>query len=139
MKTPWLYYIASALLVLFAIGHQLGFRQVDPTWHANDVVSSMQQTHFMVQGFDRTYWSFFSGFGFFSTAFLLFSALLALEFGRLGDGTRAELATMRWAFALCFVVITLLMWTNFFAAPLVLAILVTVCLLLAARQPRTSS
>jgi len=93
----------------------------------------------MVQGFDRTYWSFFSGFGFFSTAFLLFSALLAFELGRLTDGTRAQLATMRWAFALCFAVITLLMWTNFFAAPLVLAILVTVCLLLAARQPRTSS
>jgi hypothetical protein len=139
MKTRWLYYIAAALLALFAIGHQLGFRQVDPTWHANDVVASMQQTHFTVQGFDRTYWSFFSGFGFFSTAFLLFSALLAFELGRLGDDTRAQLTTMRWAFALCFVVITVLMWTNLFAAPLVVAILVTLCLLLAARQPRTSS
>jgi hypothetical protein len=139
MKTRRLYYIAAALLALFAIGHQLGFRQVDPTWHANDVVASMQQTHFTVQGFDRTYWSFFSGFGFFSTAFLLFSALLAFELGRLGDDTRAQLTTMRWAFALCFVVITVLMWTNFFAAPLVVAILVTLCLLLAARQPRTSS
>jgi hypothetical protein len=139
MKTRWLYYVASGLLLFFAIGHQLGFRKVDPSWHANDVVASMQQTHFMVQGFDRTYWSFFSGFGFFSTAFLLFSALLAFELGRLGDGTRAQLATMRWAFALCFVVITLLMWTNFFAAPLVFATLITLCLLFAARQPRTSS
>jgi hypothetical protein len=139
MTTRRLYYIASVLLALFAIAHQLGFRQVDPTWHANDVVASMQQTHFTVQGFERTYWSFFSGFGFFSTAFLLFSALLAFELARLDDGTRAQLATMRWAFALCFVVITLLMWTNFFAAPLVFAILVTVCLLLAARQPRTTA
>jgi len=138
MKTRWLYRIASALLVFFAIGHQLGFRRVDPSWHANDVVASMQQTHFMVQGFDRTYWSFYSGFGFFSTAFLLFSALLAFELGRLGDDTRAQLVTMRWAFALCFVVITLLMWTNFFAAPVVFAALITLCLLLAARQPRTS-
>jgi hypothetical protein len=139
MKTRWLYYIAAALLALFAIGHQLGFRQVDPTWHANDVVASMQQTHFTVQGFDRTYWSFFSGFGFFSTAFLLFSALLAFELGRLGDDTRAQLTTMRWAFALCFVVITVLMWTNFFAAPLVFAALIALCLLLAARQRGTAS
>jgi hypothetical protein len=139
MKTRWLYYTASVLLAFFAIGHQLGFRKVDPTWHATEVVASMQQTHFTVQGFERSYWSFFSGFGFFSTAFLLFSSLLALELGRLGDDTRAQLATVRWAFALCFVVITLLMWTNFFAAPLVFAILVTLCLLLAARQPRISS
>ena len=63
MKTRWLYYIASVLLAFFAIGHQLGFRKVDPTWHANEVVASMQQTHFTVQGFDRSYWSFFSGCG----------------------------------------------------------------------------
>jgi hypothetical protein len=29
MKTRWLYYIASALLAFFGIGHQLGFRHVD--------------------------------------------------------------------------------------------------------------
>jgi hypothetical protein len=139
MKTRWLYHIAGALLVLFAVGHQLGFRRVDPSWHANGVVAAMQQTHFTVQGFDRTYWSFFAGFGFFSTAFLVFSALLAFELGRLRDDTRAQLVTIRWAFGLCFVAITLLMWTNFFAAPLVFAILVTLCLLLAARQPRISS
>jgi hypothetical protein len=139
MKPRWLYYIAGVLLTLFAIGHQLGFRHVDPAWHANDVVASMQQTHFTVQGFDRTYWSFFSGFGFFSTAFLLFSALLAFELGRLRDDTRAQLATMRWAFALCFVAITLLMWANFFATPVMFATLITLCLLLAARQTGTSS
>jgi hypothetical protein len=139
MKTRWLYYVASVLLAFFAIGHQLGFRKVDPTWHANEVVASMQQTHFMVQGFDRSYWSFFSGFGFFSTAFLLFSALLAFELGRLGDDTRGHLTTMRWGFALCFAVITALMWTNFFAAPLVFAALIALCLLLAARQRGTAS
>ena len=89
MKTRWLYYTASVLLAFFAIGHQLGFRKVDPTWHANEVVASMQQTHFTVQGFDRSYWSFFSGFGLFSTAFLLFSSLLALELGRLGEARGA--------------------------------------------------
>jgi len=139
MKARWLYYIAAALLVLFALGHQLGFRVVDPSWHANDVAAAMQNTHFMVQGFDRTYWSFFSGFGFFSTVFLLFSAVLAFELGRLRDDTRAQLVTIRWAFGLCFVAITLLMWTNFFAIPVVFAALIALCLLLAARQRGASS
>src|SRR5689334_1248489 len=139
MKTRPLYYIAAALLVLFAIGHQLGFRVVDPSWHANDVAAAMQQTHFMVQGFDRSYWSFFSGFGFFSTVFLLFSAVLAFELGRLGDDARTPLATIRWAFASCFVAITVLMWTNFFVVPLVFAALIALCLLLAARQRETLS
>ena len=55
MRAPLLYRITAVLLVLFAAGHQVGFRQVDPSWHADIVVQAMQTLHFHVQGFDRTY------------------------------------------------------------------------------------
>ncbi len=32
MKAPALYRIAAVLLVLFAAGHTVGFRRVDPRW-----------------------------------------------------------------------------------------------------------
>ena len=46
MKASLLYRIASGLLVLFAIGHTLGFRRTDPRWGADSVVGSMRATRF---------------------------------------------------------------------------------------------
>ena len=76
-----LYRVSSGLLVLFALGHHFGFRRVDPRWGADAVVAAMRGTRFEVQGFSRTYWDFFTGFGLFVTVFLLFSAVLAWQLG----------------------------------------------------------
>jgi hypothetical protein len=32
VKPSVLYRVASVLLILFTVGHTLGFRQVDPSW-----------------------------------------------------------------------------------------------------------
>jgi hypothetical protein len=77
MSASLLYRISSALLVLFALGHTIGFRRVDPRWNADGVVDGMRSVRFHVQGFDRSYWDFFSGFGFFVSVFLVFAAILA--------------------------------------------------------------
>jgi hypothetical protein len=65
MKTALLYRISSLLLVLFAPGHTMGFRRIDPRWRIDSLVSQLRSTRFDVQGFSRTYWDFFTGFGFF--------------------------------------------------------------------------
>src|SRR5437763_557939 len=98
MRTVWLYRACAVLLALFALGHQIGFRHVDPAWNVDAVVRGMQTVRFPVQGFQRSYWDFFSGFGFFSTVFLLFSALLAFDLSRRPGDVLANLAFMRWAF-----------------------------------------
>jgi hypothetical protein len=41
MKAPILYRIAAVLLLLFAAGHTLGFRQPDPTWGVDALLGSM--------------------------------------------------------------------------------------------------
>jgi hypothetical protein len=79
------YRIASVLLLLFALGHSLGFRQTDPHWGVDSVVASMRTVRFDVQGFSRTYWDFFVGAGFFVSVFLLFAAVLAWQLGGLGN------------------------------------------------------
>ena len=46
MKASSLFYrIAGVLLLLFAAGHTLGFRQSDPTWGIDTLLGSMQSVH----------------------------------------------------------------------------------------------
>lgn len=128
------YRIAAVLLLLFALGHQLGFRQVDPAWNAGDVVRAMQSTRFVTQGFTRTYWQFFSGFGFLVTALLLFSAVFAWSVGNLKADLARALAPVLVSFAVCYVAVAVLTWMNFFIAPGVFATLVAAMLAVGAYQ-----
>jgi hypothetical protein len=50
MKASLLYRIASVLLLLFAIGHTLGFRQTNPEWGVGPLIDSMRSIHFDAQG-----------------------------------------------------------------------------------------
>lgn len=64
MKASTLYRVAAVLLLLFAIGHTLGFRQSDPAWGVDALLAAMRSIHFDVQGFNRSYWDFFLAAGF---------------------------------------------------------------------------
>lgn len=123
MNASLLYRISSGLLVLFALGHTIGFRQVDPHWSADAVVNGMRSVSFDVQSFNRTYWDFFTGFGLFVSVFLLFAAVLAWQFGSMSPERLSEIPVERWSFALCFVLISGLTWRYFFLAPGVLSTL----------------
>jgi hypothetical protein len=92
MKASLLYRISSILLLLFAAGHTLGFRQIDPKWGVDSLVQSMKTIHFNANGSDRTYWNFFVGFGFFVTVLMVFASIIAWQFGSLPTGTLAAAA-----------------------------------------------
>src|SRR4029077_5878409 len=72
MKASMFYRIAAVLLLLFAVGHTLGFRQSDPQWGVDALLGSMRSIHFDVQGFNRTYWDLFVAGGFFFGGFFFF-------------------------------------------------------------------
>src|SRR5258707_7472425 len=129
MKASLLYRIASVLLLLFAIGHTLGFRQTDPAWGVGPLIDSMRSIHFDVQGFSRTYWDFFSGFGLFFSVFLLFSAVLAWQLGGLPPEIFARMRRTAWALAISFAVVTALCFRYAFTIPIGLSTMITICLL----------
>jgi hypothetical protein len=134
-NTRLLYRISAIMLLLFAAGHQMGFRRGDPKWNAATVVTAMQGTHFAVNGFDRSYWDFFSGFGFFVTVLLLFSAVLCWA---LSNAT-AQLRNMMivpWALAISYTFIAIMTWEYFFIAPGMFASVVALMLILAALATR---
>jgi len=132
MKASTLYRVAAVLLLLFAIGHTLGFRQSDPKWGVEAVLGSMQSVHFDVQGSNRTYWDLFEAAGFSVGAFYLFAAILAWQLGSLPASTLALMRGTAWAFAACFAAITVISWKFLFVVPLVSSMIVTLCLTAAA-------
>src|ERR1700692_4268453 len=87
MKASMFYRIAAVLLLLFAVGHTLGFRQSDPKWGVDALLGSMRSIHFDVQGFNRTYWDIFVAAGFSVGVLYLFAAILAWQLGRPPAGT----------------------------------------------------
>jgi hypothetical protein len=132
MRASVFYRVAAVLLLLFAAGHTLGFRQSDPTWGLDALLRSMQSIHFDVQGFNRTYWDFFVGAGFSVGVFYLFAAILAWQLGGTPAATLALMRGTAWAFALSFAAITVLSWRYLFLMPIALSLAITVCLTAAA-------
>ena len=132
MKASTFYRIAAVLLLLFAAGHTLGFRQSDPTWGVDGLLGSMRSIHFDVQGFNRTYWDLFVAAGFSVGVLYLFTAILAWQLGGLPAATLALMRGTTWAFALCFAVITVVSWRYLFTLPIVFSIVITLCLAAAA-------
>jgi hypothetical protein len=135
LKASWFHKIAAVLLLLFSIGHTHGFRQTDPRWKVNRLVADMQNIHFNAQGFDRTYWDFYVGFGLFVSVFLLFAAILAWQLGGMKAETLAMIPAVKWSLALCFIGITILSWKYFFVVPVIFSAVITVCLIVAAWLP----
>ena len=120
-------------MLLFAVGHTVGFRQYNPEWGADAVLGSMRAVHFDAQGFTRTYWDFFSAFGLYFSVFLLFAAVLAWLLSRPRKETLARVRSIAWALAMCFVAVTALTWHYAFTTPLIFSSLITVGLIAAAR------
>src|SRR3954471_19236476 len=106
MKASTLYRIAAVLLLLFAVGHTLLFRQSDPIWGIDALLSSMRSIHFDVQGFNRTYWDLFVAARFSVGVFYLFAAILAWQLSGLPVAILAHMRGTTWAFALSFASIT---------------------------------
>jgi hypothetical protein len=132
MKASLFYRIATVLLLLFALGHTLGFRESDSAWGIDTLLGSMRSIHFDMQGFNRTYWDIFVAAGFSVGVFYLFGAVLAWQLAGLAADTLAVMRVTVWAFALCFAAITLVSWSYLFLLPILFSTVITVCLTAAA-------
>jgi hypothetical protein len=132
MRPSLLYRIAAILLVLFAAGHTLGFRQSDPAWKVEALRDSMQSIHFEVQGFSRTYWDLFVAAGLSVGVYYLFAAILAWQLAGLRPETLSGMRLTVWAFVVCFAANVVICWKYLFFLPIVFSVVITMCLAAAA-------
>jgi len=127
MKPTLFYRIASGLLILFAVSHTMGLFSKPPSTEASVARAAMNDVHFQLMGADCTYGQFFIGFGLLFTAYLLFSAFVALYLGSLARNNPKAIGGLGWAFFLVQVATLALSWIYFFVAPVAVSALVTVC------------
>jgi hypothetical protein len=138
MTSSVFYRVAAVLLVLYAAGHTYGFRQpAEFPGPSKEVADQMKSVRFPTQGFMRSFWDFYVGFGLHITVLLLFAALLAWQLGGLtAPALAAQPWAMTWGFAICFAVSTVMTWRYFFVAPGVFSTLITLCLIAGAARAR---
>lgn len=128
MKPALLYRIASGLLILFAVSHTVGLFSKPPSAEASAARAAMNNAHFQFMGADCTYGQFFIGFGLLVTAYLLFSAFVALYLGNLAVKNPTAIGGLGWAFFMLQLANFALSWIYFFIAPVAVSALVAVCL-----------
>lgn len=130
MSAPTLYRIAAVLLILFAVGHTVGFLKFKPpTVEGRAVMEAMDRVHFEVRGRDYSYGGFYVGFGLFNSAFLVFAALLAWHLGGLAAGNPQAIGPLvGWSFCLVMVASLALCWAYFNMIAVAFSAVLAVCL-----------
>ena len=137
MRPTALYRIAAVLLLLFACGHTsgfLGFKPSSPEGLA--ALSAMNSVAFDFEGNSRTYGGFYVGFGLTVTAYLLFSAFVAWQLGRMASSQPGSVAPLAWALVAVQLVSLALSVKYFFLVPVIFSAVVSVCLVWATWQLR---
>ncbi len=125
MSKLW-FRVAAGILLLFAIGHTLGFLAFQPaTAEGRAVWESMQRVHFSDGHGSFSYGDFYIGFGLFISAFLLFAGWLNWILGGMTDVPQRRL--LGWSLvALELVSAGLSMW-YFSWAPATLSVAAAFC------------
>jgi hypothetical protein len=115
MNATLLYRIASVVLVLFCAGHTFGFpRFKPPTAEGIAVRDSMRTVMMPVGTKEYSYQGFYFGFGYYITAYLLFSALLAWQLGEMAARDPHSTFVLAWGFAALQGAGLVLSWLYFF-------------------------
>jgi hypothetical protein len=99
MSATLLYRIAALVLLVFAVGHTMGFMTFQPpTSDGLAVYAAMNSVHFDLSGSSRSYTELYTGFGLTVTAYLLFAAFLAWHLGSLARTQPRAIGALAWVF-----------------------------------------
>ncbi len=129
MNATLLYRIASVMLVLFSLGHTIGFLKLKaPTQEALAVREAMDNVHFEIRGASFSFGGFYVGFGLYITAYLLFSAFLAWHLGGLAAREPQAIGALGWAFLAVQLAGLVLSCIYFSAVPAAFSALLAACL-----------
>ena len=128
MTATLLYRIAAGLLLLFAIGHTVGFLTFKPpTAEGLAVRESMEKVPLQIGGRTLTYGGFYRGFGLFCTLYLIFLAYLSWHLGSMARTTPQAIGLLGWGFFTLNVASTVLAWIYFIPPPIILSALASIC------------
>jgi hypothetical protein len=123
--------IASVVFALYTAGHSFGAMIKDPGMGGpakQAVLGAMRAYHEDVMGSSRSYWDFYKGFGWLVSCALILFAVLCWQLSTLA---RTQPSFARPLILTLFVIsipMTILAYTNFFAAPAIFSTVATLLL-----------
>ncbi len=140
MNARVLYRIAAVMFVLFAAGHTFGFLSFrPPTAEALAVRDAMTNVHFQVGHASFSYGGFYTGFGLYVTAYMLFSAFVAWHLSGLAGASPEAAGPLGWVFCAVQVAGLVLTLIYFSIQPAVLSGILVACLGWAASRIGTAA
>ena len=126
--------IAAAVLLLFAVGHTVGFLAFQPsTAEGLAVLHAMNTVPLPEGGATYTYGDFYRGFGLFITVFQLFTAWLTWMLAQWSSENPKPVRTVAWGLCTVQVVSFALALKYFSPAPAVLSAITAILFAVAAR------
>lgn len=129
MKAKWLYRIAAAFFLLFAVGHTYGFLSLRaPSAEGRAVFDAMNNVRFQLDGASFSYGAFYRGFGLSCSVSMLFSAFLAWHLGGLAEKLPQAIGALGWIFCAVQIAGLVLSVIYFSAAPATFSALLALCL-----------
>jgi hypothetical protein len=132
MKPSLLLRIAAVITLLYCAGHTIGMPWTPATGPQEAaVLAAMKSTRFDAMGSARTYWDFYFGFGVAISFYLALQAVVLWQLAALASGDASRVRPIIAAFFAAFVANAIVVWTFFFALPLILATAIAICLALA--------
>jgi hypothetical protein len=123
--------IASILSFVFAAGHSFGGTQSWSPVGETEVLRAMRSFRFDAEGFSRTYWDFYVGFGLIISVYLIVQAIVLWQIAALSKTQPGRVRPIVIVFIAANLASALLSWAFLFATPSVFALLIAVSLGLA--------
>jgi hypothetical protein len=132
MKASLLLRIAAVLTFLYFAGHTAGMPWTPAAGPEElPLLGAMKSHSFDADGFKRTYWDFYFGFGVIISAFVLMQAVVLWQLGSLAKVDALRVRPIVASFCVTFIVNAVLSWKYFFAIPVVMSVAISICLALA--------
>ena len=122
MKTALFLRIASAISLLFALGHSTGGLQKWSPMGDNAVLQAMTAVHFDVMGASRSYLDFYMGFGWSISVAMLMQAVLLWQMASLSRTNPASVRPMIAVIALATLASGIIAWRFIIPIPALFSI-----------------
>ena len=140
MRSILWFRMAAGILLLFAVGHTIGFLTFRPvTADGLGVWTAMNNVHFGYGSGTYTYAGFYVGFGLFVTAFQIFNAWLALILAGMARRGVSTAATIAWGLVVLQLISAVLALRFFFGPPVIMSMIAGAAFAMAAISARTQT
>ena len=123
MTATLLLRLASAVSLLFTLGHTMGGLKKWSPMGDNDVLKSMTAVHFDVMGAQRSYLDFFMGFGWLLSVTMLMQTVLLWQLASLVRTNPAGVRPMIAVIAVATLASVVIAWRFIFLIPTLFAII----------------